>query len=822
MKYKILFYTVCTILLSACSATSNLPEEELLYRGIKQVNYDKFQKRHLGNDTTGVITALADAYNTVEGLLSGSATSVSPLAQKELTKAQLDSIKQADRQDRIIYDAMKGEVESVLAFAPNGALMGSSKVTHPLPIRLWIYNRYVNSKSRFGKWMFNHFSQRPVTFSTVNPKVRTNLAQTTLRNNGYFRARVDYDTIPMKNPRKAKLSYDVMPGKLFHLDDIEVKRFQPAIDSIIRQISDKTLLHPGDAFRAVTLDAERTRISEMLRNQGYYYYRPDYIHFLADTLRTPTLVRLQMEPSAQTPHLATKRYHIGHTTVRILQNGKYQTTDTLPEKDGFTFAYSGNQAKPLIKPYAVRSLMFYRPGDLYRERLHKLWQEKMSESGLFSQIKADYLPRDTTQDCDTLDMVVTATLEKSYDAKLEGRATYKSNRQVGPGLSFSVNKLNAFRGGETLGGEVWGSYEWQTGADVKGSSSVANSYEVGGNIHLTYPRILFFGFGDRFGNRTVSSTEFNLNVRCQNRAGYFGRITFGALASYSFQHRRNLKQTFTPLRLDYELQLHSTELFDAILLANPTLAVSMRNQFVPSMEYDLTWNSRKGPKRAVTLHVKEAGGVTSLIYGMAGKSLGEKNKSLFGVPFAQFLKITAQYTHQFPLTQRSYIATRAFLGAVISYGNSTTAPYGDLLNIGGANSLRAFAMRGIGPGSYKPETGQYSYITQVGDLKMELNAEYRFPIVGNLQGAAFIDAGNVWLLKNEDNMPGGSFNFKNLGDEIALGTGVGIRYDLEILVLRFDLGIGIHAPYDTGRSGYYNMPSFGKSLGYHFAIGYPF
>lgn len=821
MKTKLFLYALCAILLSACSATSNLPEEELLYRGIKRVNYDKFPKRQLGNDSTGVITALADAYNTVEGLLTGNASAAS-LTPKELTKEQLDSIKQVEREDRIIYDAMKGEVESVLAFTPNGALMGSSYVTHPFPFRLWIYNRYVNSKSRFGKWMFNHFSQRPVTISTVNPKVRTNLAQTTLRNNGYFRARVEYDTIALSNPRKAKLSYNVMPGKLFHLDDIEVKRFPSAIDSIIGRISGKTLLHSGDAFRAVTLDAERTRIAEMLRNQGYYYYRPDYIHFLADTLRTPTLVRLQMEPSPQMPQLATKRYHIGHTTVRILRNGEYQTTDTLPECEGFTFAYSGNQPKPLIKPYAVRRLMFYRPGDLYRQRLHTLWQEKMSESGLFSQIKADYVPRDTTQACDTLDMVVTATLEKPYDAKLEGRATYKSNKQVGPGISFSVNKLNAFRGGETFGGEIWGSYEWQTGADVRGSSSVTNSYEVGGNIHLTYPRILLFGYGNHFGNRTVSSTEFNLNVRCQNRAGYFGRITFGALASYSFQRRRNLKQTFTPLRLDYELQLHSTSRFDEIIYANPTLAVSMRNQFVPSMEYDLMWNSRKGHKRAVTLHVKEAGAVTSLIYGMAGKPLGERDKSLFGVPFAQFLKVAGQYTHQFPLTQRSYIATRAFLGAVFSYGNSTTAPYGDLLNIGGANSLRAFALRGIGPGSYKPATSNYSYITQMGDLKMELNAEYRFPIVGNLHGAAFIDAGNVWLLKQQDDMPGGSFNLKNLGDEIALGTGVGIRYDLEILVLRFDLGIGIHAPYDTGRSGYYNMPSFGKSLGYHFAIGYPF
>lgn len=807
-------------LLSACSSTSHLPEDETLYRGIREIDYDKWQGHHHAGDTTGVITAFADAYNTVEGLFSGNATL--PTAPTVLTKQQLDSLRLADRQDKAVYKSLQGEVETMLGYAPNGSLMGSSKVTHPFPFRLWIYNRYVNSTSRFGKWMFNHFSQRPVTITTVNPKVRTSLARNTLRNNGFFRARVEYDTIPLKHPRKAKLSYRVSPGKLFHLGGIEYQHFPTAIDSIIKSSMSRTLLHSGAPFQASTLDAERTRIAENLRNQGYYYYRPDYVQFRADTLQRGTVMQMQVLPSPQTPKEAMRPYHIGNTLVRILRNGDRATTDTLPSQDGFTFAYSGNDRKPLIKPYAVRRLMFYRRGSLYRQKLHDLWQEKMAESGLFTQVRADYILRDSTNQCDTLDMIVTATLDKPYDAKLEGRATYKTNGQIGPGLSFSVNKSNAFRGGETLGGEIWGSYEWQTGANVRNSSSVVNSYEVGGNIHLTYPRILFFGFGHHFGQRAISSTEFKININSQNRAGYFGRVTVGALATYSFQKSRNMKSEFTPLRLEYELQLHSTARFDSIILANPTLLVSMRNQFVPSMEYTFTWQSTKGPKRSLRLYAKEAGGITSLIYAACGESISKQGKSLFGVPFAQFVKLTAQYSHQIPITHNSYIATRAFAGIVYSYGNSLAAPYGDLFSIGGASSIRAFSLRSIGPGSYQPELGNYSYITQTGDIKIELNAEYRFPIVGDLYGAAFIDAGNVWLLRQTDSMPGGTFQWKNLGKELALGTGVGLRYDLDILVLRFDLGIGIHAPYDTGKSGYYNMPSFGKSLGYHFAIGYPF
>ena len=161
-------------------------------------------------------------------------------------------------------------------------------------------------------------------------------------------------------------------------------------------------------------------------------------------------------------------------------------------------------------------------------------------------------------------------------------------------------------------------------------------------------------------------------------------------------------------------------------------------------------------------------------------------------------------------------------GLIFCYGNSTAAPYSDLFSVGGANSIRAFAVRSIGPGSYQPSNSNYSYIDETGDIKFEANAEYRFPLVANLYGAVFLDAGNVWLMKPNADLPGGAFNLKNLGREIALGTGAGLRYDLDFLVIRFDIGVGIHAPYDTGRSGYYNMTRFGKSLGYHLAVGYPF
>ena len=177
----------------------------------------------------------------------------------------------------------------------------------------------------------------------------------------------------------------------------------------------------------------------------------------------------------------------------------------------------------------------------------------------------------------------------------------------------------------------------------------------------------------------------------------------------------------------------------------------------------------------------------------------------------------------FRIDSRNHIATRLMAGAIASYGNSTTAPYSEQFYIGGANSLRAFTVRSLGPGSYHPaDATRYSYLDETGTLKLEANIEYRARLFGNLQGALFVDAGNIWLLREDKERPGGKFTIKDFADQIALNTGFGLRYDLQFLVLRFDVGIALHYPYDTGKSGYYNIPSFGKGYAWHFAIGYPF
>ncbi|MBQ5380105.1 MAG: BamA/TamA family outer membrane protein [Paraprevotella sp.] len=826
---KAIIYYICVIwvvtscVLTGCSTTKNLPEDEVLYIGIEEITYgEKVQKRKERNTTEeGVITSFAEAYKSIDEAFNQK--NLSALRHETLSKEQLDSIKEEQRIESEAYHLAKTEVEAALAYAPNNSLFGSSSLRFPFPSGLWLYNSTVGKESRLSKWIFNNFAATPVYISSVNPDVRTLVAQNTLHNYGYFNGTVKYEILPQKNPRKAKISYTVLPGKLYRLDSIAYLNFTKANDSIIRRNYHKRTLFKGDPFSVINLDAERTRLHNLFRNSGYFYHKPEYITFRADTIQRQGFVQLQVVPSPQMPSIAQKKFYLGNTTIQLYNESDYRLTDTLNRRD-FTLHYKKDKkGKAPLRLGAMRRNFFYRKGMPYHQDIMSFVQEQLSGMDVFSSVNLKYAPRDTTDNNDTLDIIVTATLDKAYDGEFTTKVTSKSNGQVGPGLSFSLAKRNAFRGAEKLKFEVHGSYEWQTKSNVVGKSSVINSFEYGTSLSLDYPRLIFPG-ARKLSRRARTGTSFILDATWLNRANYFSMVSFSGRISYSYQARPTLKHEFTPFRLDYDKLLSATHTFDSIMKANPALYISMRDQFVPSMMYRFTYSSRRNARnpRSFIFEVKESGNVMSGLYAAFGKPFHQKDKMLFGVPFAQYLRFSAEFREEFRLTPRTSIATRIGTGVIYSYGNSTAAPYNDLFCVGGANSIRAFTVRGIGPGSYTPGDSEFSYIDQMGDFKIELNAEYRFPIVSILKGAIFLDAGNVWLLNADENRRGGTFDISRFGKDLALGTGAGLRLDLDFLILRFDVGVGIHAPYNTGKSGYYNMPRFKDSLGYHFAVGYPF
>lgn len=752
---------------AGCSTTSNLPEDEVLYTGLKKITY-------------------------------------------------------ADRDSADYSTSMEEEVEAALACAPNGALLGSSYYRTPFQLKLWIYNKYANSTSKFGKWMLKSFGREPVLMSYVNPEMRALVAKNLLRSGGYFNAEVDYEIIPQKNPKKAKLSYTVTNNRLYRLDTVKYIGYVAGADSLIRATMPESHLKSGEAFAVSALEAERNRLSTLFRDNGYYFYRPNYSVFIADSVSNPGRVELHMQPLADMPDEAGRKWYLGKMKVVLRRSNTDQITDSIVHRN-LSVYYSGK--KPPIRLRTILRDMKLRRRQLYSYSNYMESANVINSLGLFSITNFSFTPRDTTAACDTLDMTLNCVFDKPYDGSIEANYVLKSNDRTGPGLVLGVTKRNAFRGGEMLSIKLKGSYEWQTGRRVTGSNSSINSYEYGIDASVEYPRIEApFGLFSRHRFYKPPSTLFSLSANVLNRADYFKMLTVTGAMTYKFQTSPNSRHELSPLLLDYNFLRNTTATFDSIMDANPAIYVSMRNQFVPKIKYTYTYTSPSGYKNPIVWEtsVTEAGNLLSLFYAAAGKSLDKKEKDLFGNPFAQFLKLNTSLRKTWSVGYKSQLVGHVAAGVLWAYGNSERGPYSEQFYVGGANSIRAFTVRSIGPGKYVAPNSTYAYLDQTGDVKFEANLEYRFNIFGSLYGAAFLDAGNIWLLKKDANRPDSEFNPATFLSQLATGTGFGIRYDMEFIVLRLDLGIALHVPYDTGKSGYYNIPKFKDGLGLHFAIGYPF
>lgn len=813
-------------LLSACSTTKNLPEEEQLYIGIDDITYEgvprKWDKKAV-RDSAGVIASIGSAVHAVGDVLKGDGRQgVSARRDslwRSLSSEQRAALRARHEADLADFEKAKAEVEAVLAYPPNDALFGSSSLRSPFPIGLWIYNGFAKYKKGLGRWIFRKFAAKPVYVSSVSPDMRVRVATNTLHNYGYFSGKVSYELLPQKDPKKAKILYHVYAGPLHRLDSIAYQQFTPVADSLLRATADERLLRKGDAFNVVNLADEQTRIEKLFRENGYYFYSAPYTTYRADTLMRRGYVQLQVRPAPERPARVRHPWYIGNTYVAVRRSEGDPLDKVLRRRD-YTYTYSGSELP--LRPNMWRRSINHRKGELFRLSDSDLTLEKLNSLGVFSQMNVDYIPRDTTAGCDTLDVYVSAVMDKLYDSSFEMNATLKSNQQVGPGVSFSIAKRNAFGSGEKVSFKIFGSYEWQSGSGRGERNSLLNSYELGTELSFDFPRFLFPGISRRH-TRFPATTTFALNADWKNRAGFFNMITFGVDAKYAWHKRSTSQHELTLFSLDFDKMLHRTATFDSIMDANPALYASMRDQFIPSISYTYTYTSSAGHRNPVWLQLsaKESGNLVSGLYAAAGRGLNERDKKLFGSPFAQFVKLTAEVHETFRLNARFNVATRLFAGAIFSFGNSLRAPYSEQFYVGGANSVRAFTVRTIGPGSFRSDNDRYAYIDQTGDFKLEANAELRAHLFGSLHGAVFLDVGNVWLLRDDPLRPGGKLSRESL-KHIAVGTGLGLRYDLQFLVLRFDVGIGLHAPYETRKSGFYNLERFKDGFAFHFAIGYPF
>lgn len=766
-----LLLLICTILaLSSCSVTQHIPEGELLYIGIGKT-------RIQGDDGS-------------------------------------------DAADRAISN-----MEKVLNVPPNDAFFGSARSRFRIPIGLWFYNGFVNDSTWVGKRLYKLFAEEPKLISDVRPDIRAKQSQFILHEHGYFNASVT-DSI-------ARSSSDSLQARVYYKADLGAPYLYDSISYMepwllgsgeILNHAELSRIHKGDQFNFSQILQDRNMLVTNLRDRGYYFYAPDLLVYQVDTLLIPGKVYMQVREQSGYPNYTFEPWRIGSIHVLLTEDDRLSLTDSMQFK-GITLHY---REHPRVRPSVFANRIQLRSGELYSQSLEQSTRQSLLGLGAFSYVDMQFVASDTLHNL--LDLYVTAELDKPWDSSLSAVFTTKSNNFIGPGLNLSLGRRNLFGGGERLSLDLYGSYEWQsnrTHSNQDVSISDINSYEVGSNLNLQAPRILLPWLYDLHLTHDVQTT-YTLSASMLNRARYFQITSLGLTASYSIRNEQH-QNMITPLRIHYNRLSRQSEAFQKVITDNPILGLSLRSQLIPQMGYQYTFDNIFTGLGSHHLHIdlgiSQAGNILNGIYSLAGRNYHE-TKKLLGVPFAQFVEGTAELRYTYGIDRNQSLALRAGVGAIYSFGNMTVAPYSEQFYVGGANSIRAFTVRSIGPGRFVPRNSRYAFMDQTGEFKLEMNAEYRFRLAGDLHGAFFLDSGNVWLLRPDENRPGGSLqeitDAKDFFDQLALGSGVGLRYDLNFLVIRFDVGVGLHLPFETTRQGYYNLPKFANSLGYHFAVGYPF
>nr|WP_311147617.1 BamA/TamA family outer membrane protein [Prevotella pallens] len=784
---------VLTAMLSACSTTSALPESEQLYTGMTPTEYTNYTK---------------NAH----------------------------------------FKAVREELDIVLATKPNASLFGSPSLKSPFPVGLWVWNAFSPDTTKFGRWITRVFGSRPITLSNVSPDLHATVGKNLLNKRGYFNNKITHELVPQSNKKKIKLKYTVNMGHLWTIDSLQYVNFPPDIDSLIQASRPNAIIENGDAFDVATLEQERQRLTSLFRNNGYYYYKNNDASYLADTtiVRGKVITRLQLADSINPIDL--KQWRIGKITVNLQKNFMEELRQHR-KKQGFDLNFNGKHS-PLRSRVIANDLQF-RPGDLYQQSKHTETMERLNATRLFTASNISFKPSNSTDTCSTLNVTLDFMFDRPYDFYVEAYGRGKTTGKYGPELVVGVTKRNAFRGAELLNVRLHGAYEWATKrSDDAGTTGRINDYQYGAEVSLQFPRFLnpFKTppriLRERMRKREAAAiaagkpltlkpqrtyfespmTTLSASTNVIKRALYFKRHVVAGELTYSWAPSERHSFIFKPLSLAYEYMRSVTDRFKALTDSVPYLEVSMADQFIPKALFQYTYQSPSGYANPIRWWstVSEASNVLALGYLASGEKWNKRGKTMFKNPFAQFVKIETNFTKLWALSGKSSIAAHANAGVVWAYGNSRFAPYSEQFFVGGANSIRAFNVREIGPGTYRSASLVRSYVEQTGEVKVQANVEYRPHLVGNLYGALFLDAGNVWTLHSDASRSGSQFHFNNFFKELAFGTGVGLRYDIGFFMLRVDWGIGLHVPYETGLNRLYNIRHFGDAQALHLAIGMPF
>jgi outer membrane protein insertion porin family len=682
---------------------------------------------------------------------------------------------------------LKRELRELSQLQPNQKLLGLFKT------RLWFYNVSNKPKeTKFRFWMKNKVGEAPVLFDEALAVRSTAMMTNYLVNKGFFYANVSYE--PVFKKKKASVTYHVDAGYRYKLRNIDFDSDTTnRVIDLVKKESKETLLKTGAPFDVNTLKKERERISDHLKEEGYYLFNREMVYYDIDSIPHQKQMDVDVNISLPADSLEHRKFYINyiyiHTSFSFEQfsdvNARY---DTL-KKGNYYFIYTDDL---IFKPYTILTCIYFRRGDIYKRSDVQKTIFNLTDLGVFKfiNIKFEELQIDTMN-------LLNCHIYLSPSKKQELTTTFELNNNTYNLLGINVDlgyvNKNLFRGAERFQFDITAGAETNFNTDPFFNTtdlSVSTSLLI--NKFLIPFRIK--GLAKSTRPKTRLSVKFNYLTRIQNFS------IFSGSGSYGYEWRKkNFRHIFNVLNVSFVRAPESrqSEDFKLLLSTSPSLRNSFSEQLILGMNHTLTWNKKldKDSRNQLFFRVNNeiAGnflnGVSAIIN--INKN-AERPYDILGIYYAQYYKVEGDFRHYFDINKDNRLANRFFLGIGVPYANSKILPYVKQYFSGGSVSLRGWPVRSLGPGSYQYTPGRFN--DQTGDIKIELNTEIRFNMIKFIKGAVFIDAGNIWLSRADTTRPGADFSFNRFYKEIALGTGFGIRMDLSYFVLRFDIGIRLFDP----------------------------
>jgi outer membrane protein assembly factor BamA len=751
-------------------------------------------------------------------LASCSGTKHLPNGEKLYTGAEI-KLESTDHISHRKKKIIKGVTENAIRPEPNKKVVGFRP-------KLWMYMKAGEKpQGKIKKW-FKKNGEAPVYISSINPTVTAAIVDARLFNIGIFNSYTEYKIIEKKHT--SNIIYTSHIQIPYTLKEVEYSIRDDSLSRNILKEKKKSLIKTGDDYNLEKLKNERIRIDALLKDIGYFYFNPDFLLFKADTSLRKHDVTLRLTLKDTISEKALIVYRINK--VFIDQNYSLDEDETML-KDTLWYQgkyFLGNKAEMRIRPDVISRSVYLRKYEIYSRKNHNITLNRLMTMDNFKFVRMNFSDSDTTAP-GFLDLTILMTPmpERTYRAELE--VVSKSNNYTGPRLNTSLLNRNTFKGAELLNLRLAASFE----AQLSGSNKNLYSFSVNPQVELYFPRFIL-PFKLKTNSLYIPKTRLSLSYNFSKRVGYFDMQTLQFIYGYKWKQDIRIDHELDPINISFTKLSNQTAAFSELLATNPFLNKSYEEQFIAGGTYIFTYNEQVLPMKKnqyfFQLTTEAAGNAFSLVNKIAGEKITDDNPSgVFGSVYSQYARISIDARGFYNFRDNNKLAMRVFAGIGMPYGNSLVLPYTRQFFSGGPNSIRAFSINSVGPGTYNQNNESLGFLQLGGDVKLEFNSEYRFGIYRFIKGALFADAGNVWQLKSNPSPLGNPFSFSRFVNEVAVGAGVGLRVDVSFFILRFDLATPLRKPWlEQNNKWVINEINPGNStwrkenLILNVAIGYPF